>query len=272
MILLNKSKDKIEIWNLAKALREANKMNLLNKQKSYKHIIEVMGIYLFLSFSGCLMAVFRKVIFGKTGYKFLIWNLFLAWVPFLLSIIIAYTYALHKRGAFKTIYLMLLGFVWVAFYPNCPYIVTDFIHLSGVKYYFNSLGYSMNYIIWYDFIMISLFILTGFLLGFISLYIIQMLIVDIFNEWVSWIFVGGVLFLSSFGIYLGRFIRWNSWDIVSKPEVLLSSILNNSRHYAIEFTISFGLFLILIYVALYYLTKLNEYMKFFNTKDELIEE
>jgi len=51
MILLNKSKDKIEIWNLAKALREANKMNLLNKQKSYKHIIEVMGIYLFLSFS-----------------------------------------------------------------------------------------------------------------------------------------------------------------------------------------------------------------------------
>jgi len=67
------------------------------------------------------------------------------------------------RSGFRTIFLLLLGVIWVAFYPNSPYIVTDFIHLSGVKYYFDNLGYSMNILLWYDFIMIALLILTGFL-------------------------------------------------------------------------------------------------------------
>lgn len=239
-------------------------MNLLKKQKSYKHMLQGIGIYLFLSFSGCIMVLFRKLIFGNTGYKFLIWNLCLAWIPLIFSVIIGYAYIFNKRSVFRKIYLIFLGLVWVAFYPNCPYIVTDFIHLSGIRYYFNNLGYSMNFIIWYDFIMISLFILTGFLLGFISLYMIQMLLTDRLNKWISWIFVGFILFLSSFGIYLGRFIRWNSWDIVYKPQILINSILENSKHYAVEFTISFGLFLILIYCALYYLTNLNEYKVVFH--------
>ena len=96
-----------------------------------------------------------------------------------------------------------------------------------------------------------------------------MLLVDRFNKRIGWIFVGSVLFLSSFGIYLGRFIRWNSWDIVSKPEILINSILKNSNHYAVEFTISFGLFLILIYFALYCLTNLNEYKIIFHKYEEI---
>jgi len=166
---------------------------------------------------------------------------------------IGYTYTFHKRSVFRKIYLLFLGLIWVAVYPNCPYIITDFIHLSGMRYYINTIGYTMNFILWYDFIMISLFILTGFLLGF---------------KWIGYIFVGSVLFLSSFGIYLGRFIRWNSWDIVFKPKILINSILNNSNHYAVEFTILFGLFLILIYFALNYLTKLNEYKMIFHKYEE----
>jgi Predicted membrane protein len=205
------------------------------------------------------MVLFRKLVFGNVGYKFLVWNLFLAWIPLLFSIVIGYVYAFHKRNIFRKLYLSILGVIWVIFYPNSPYTVTDFIHISGLSYYFNDIGYRMNFIIWYDFIMIALFILTGFLLGFISLYMIQMLLVDRFNKFFSWLFVCFILMLSSFGIYLGRFIRWNSWDILFNPKVLIHSILDNSKHYAAEFTISFGLFLILIYFALYYLTNLNEY-------------
>ena len=243
-------------------------MNSSNKQKLYNHIFKCVGIYLFLSFSACFMEAFRKLSFGYIDYSFLIWNLFLAWIPLILSIVIAYIYTFHKRSVFRKIYLLFLGLMWVVIYPNCPYIITDFIHLSGIKYYINNIGYTMNFILWYDFIMISLFILTGFLLGFISLYMIQTLLTDRFNKWIGCIFVGGVLFLSSFGIYLGRFIRWNSWDIVFKPKILINSILNNSNEYAVDFTISFGLFLILIYFALNYLTKLNEYKMIFHKYEE----
>ena len=244
-------------------------MNSSNKQNLYKHILNCVGIYILLSFAACFMEVFRKLTFGYIDYKFLIWNLFLAWIPLILSISIGYIYAFHKRSVFRKIYLLFLGLIWVAVYPNCPYIITDYIHLSGIRYYISNIGYTMNFILWYDFIMISLFILTGFLLGFISLYMVQTLLTDRFNKWIGSIFVGGVLFLSSFGIYLGRFIRWNSWDIVFKPKILIDSILNNSNVYAVEFTISFGLFLILIYFALNYLTKLNEYKIIFHKHEEI---
>ncbi|SHJ92820.1 Uncharacterized membrane protein [Clostridium cavendishii DSM 21758] len=239
-------------------------MNLSKSEKAYRHIFEIIGIYLFLSFSGCVMLLFRKIIFGSIGYKFLIWNLFLAWIPLIFSIIIGYTYAFYKQNIFRKIYLLILGVVWVVFYPNSPYIVTDFIHLSGIEYYFRNLGYSMNFILWYDFIMIALFILTGFLLGFISLYMIQMLLIDKFNKCIGWLFVVFIMFLSSFGIYLGRFVRWNSWDIVVKPTTVINSIFGSSKNYAIEFTISFGFFLILIYFALYYLTNMNQYKVLFH--------
>ena len=209
------------------------------------------------------MVVFRKFYFGMTSSVYLIWNLFLAWIPLILSIIINYIYAYHKSSGTKSFYMLGFGFLWIVFYPNAPYIITDFIHMKGIQYYFTEIGYRMNYLIWYDFIMISLFIFTGFLIGFVSLYLIQMMLIDRFNSVVGWIFVAGILFLSSFGIYLGRFIRWNSWDILFNPKTLVTSLLTSFNEYAIEFTISFGLFLILMYFALYYLTNLNEYKKAF---------
>jgi Predicted membrane protein len=151
------------------------------------------------------------------------------------------------------------GALWVFFYPNAPYLITDFIHLSRIKFYFARDGYNMDFIVWYDLVMFSLFILTGFLLGFVSLYLIQRLLADRFNKVIGWLSVIGTLFLSSFGIYLGRFIRWNTWDIIANPAALLDSILGSLHRYAFAFTVTFGLFLLLIYAALYYLTKLNQH-------------
>jgi uncharacterized membrane protein len=152
-----------------------------------------------------------------------------------------------------------IGGAWIVFYPNAPYIITDFIHLSGVRYYSATMGYNVSFIVWYDFIMFSLFILTGFLLGFVSLYIMQRLIQDRFSRWLGWLFSAGTLFLSSFGIYLGRFIRWNSWDVLVNPVALIDSVLESFHMHALAFTVTFGLFLLLIYIALFNLTYLNQY-------------
>ena len=233
-------------------------MKFSNKLSAYKHIIAVFGIYLFLSFAGCVMVVVRMLFTGEANYLFLIWNLFLAWIPFIMSLLMNYIYSFYKAGRLKKLMLAVSGAVWLFFYPNAPYLITDYIHLSRMKFYFIKDGYNMNFIVWYDFVMFSLFILTGFLLGFISLYMLQRLLSDRINKAAGWLLVVGTLFLSSFGIYLGRFIRWNTWDILANPAALINSVLESFHKHAFAFTTTFGLFLLLIYVALYYLTKLNQ--------------
>ena len=233
-------------------------MEARNKERFVKNIFNGIGIYLFLSFAACIMVIFRKIYFGGAGYSFLIWNLFLAWVPLILAASIGLIYRLHKRSILKNLYILILGIGWFAFYPNCAYLITDYIHISGIKYYYSQIGYVMNFDIWYDFVLVSLFVLTGFLLGFISLYLLQIIISDKFNKALGWMFVIIVLVLSSFGVYLGRFVRWNSWDLVFNLKVLLKSVLLDSKHYAAEFTVLLSLFLILIYFAIYYIANLNK--------------
>lgn len=229
----------------------------LDKLFLYKQVAIIFSIYLFLSFAGCVMVVFRAIYMNDTTFTFLIWNLFLTWIPLLLSLAMSYVYSFYQKSFLRSLFMLISGGVWIAFYPNAPYIITDFIHLSGKKFYYATEGYNIPFAAWYDFVMISLFILTGFLLGFVSLYIVQRLIIDRFNKWIGWLFAVFILFLSSFGIYLGRFIRWNSWDIISNPIALMNSIVESFHRYAFAFTITFGLFLFLIYIALYNLTYLN---------------
>ncbi len=92
--------------------------------------------------------------------------------------------------------------LWLVFFPNAPYIITDLLHLSaqdGVP-------------VWYDLILLSAFAWTGAMLGMISLGLMHVLVARVAGGAWSWIFVLGVLMLSGFGVYLGRFPRWNSWD------------------------------------------------------------
>ena len=218
------------------------------------------------------MVVVRVLFTGHIGYKFLIWNLFLTWIPLCISLLMNYIYVSYKRSILRAFVMLFSVSVWIAFYPNAPYIITDFIHLSGVdiNFYFTNTVHTMNILIWYDFIMITLFILTGFLIGFVSLYLIQRLLMDRFNNFIGWIFVASILFVSSFAIYLGRFIRWNSWDIITRPKILINGILGSFHRYPFAFTVTFGLFLILIYCALYYLTNLNDYKVAFTDRYKIL--
>lgn len=141
---------------------------------------------------------------GNSFYRFLHWNLFLAWVP-LLAAFGASAASRHHRGGLA----VCLGVVWLVFFPNAPYVLTDFIHLGDP-------GTSSGPL-WYVALMLSSFAWTALLLGFFSLYVMQALWRRALGFVGSWIAVVVVLALSALGVYLGRFGRFNSWDLVVRP-------------------------------------------------------
>jgi uncharacterized membrane protein len=142
-------------------------------------------------------------------YTFLLWNLFLAWIP-LIAAVLAFALARLHAGALVGV----LVAVWLLFFPNAPYVLTDFIHLHGN-------GPSP---LWYDALMLSSFAWTALMLGFVSLYLIHAIIERHAGTAVGWIVVVCVLGLASFGVYLGRFARFNSWDVVTRPHLVVSVI------------------------------------------------
>lgn len=221
-------------------------------------IIKNLGI---LSIVGFIMIAFRVLNQKSIRFAFLIWNLFLAWVPLILSLAMSYIHRIQECGTKKTIYLLSLGFCWLLFFPNAPYIITDIIHLSSYNYYTisnYSYGFDPNFIIWYDFILVMFFVFTGYILGHISLYNVHKIIKEKYEKVVGWIFVFIVSVLSGFAIYLGRFLRLNSWEIVSSPIHLLKTILASINIVSMNFTFMFSFFIFLIYIAMYNLSFLKK--------------
>src|ERR687887_630785 len=133
----------------------------------------------------------------------LVWNLFLAWIPVGFALLL---YDRHvRRAGLATV--AGLGLLWLLFFPNAPYIVTDFKYLAG----------STGREFWFDGALIGTAATTGLLLGFVSLYLLQAIVRRGVGARCGWLFVFAALGLGSFGIYLGRVLRWNSWDIFAPP-------------------------------------------------------
>jgi uncharacterized membrane protein len=145
------------------------------------------------------------------NYTFLVWNLFLAWVP-LITAYFAFTAA--RRGIGARVGALLV--VWLLFFPNAPYMLTDFKHLHEPGH-----GKAP---LWYDALMLSAFAWTALMLGFTSLYLVHAIVVRRVRASVGWVAVVCVLGLSSFGIYLGRFGGFNSWDVFAHPRIILSGV------------------------------------------------
>ncbi len=164
----------------------------------------------FASFISVVMVLARLEYSGRFAYFFLVWNLFLAWMPYWLALA---AWNLREKPA----YALTFGGLWLLFLPNAPYLITDFIHLypkHGVP-------------VWYDSLMIFSFALTGLALGLVSLYLMQSVVIRWFGARLSWLFVAGALLLSGFGVYVGRFLRWNSWDLFANPLTLLRDMAHN---------------------------------------------
>jgi uncharacterized membrane protein len=154
---------------------------------------------------------FRVIYSGSSNYSNLIWNLFLAWLPYVFNIIAT---VLHRGYRGKWGLLLLAGIGWLVFFPNAPYIVTDFYHLE----------LRPPIPLWFDISLIAIFAFTGCFLAIASLRGIHFLVEEYFGKITGWLFALFALGIGSLGVYLGRFGRWNSWDLLIYPKSLLKDI------------------------------------------------
>jgi len=209
-------------------------------------------ILLFTFSTLCLVLSIIRVFASATPtFLFLNWNLFLAFIPWALSsLLIIYPKLQEKKLAVIT----LLG-TWLLFFPNAPYILTDLFHLK----------YVVSMPMWFDLLLILSFAWVGLLFGFMSLwdiekilkrYLIKSRLKGLLRYRFSVpIFSSVLLFIGSFGIYLGRYLRWNSWDIIAEPFALIYDIgdrfinpFEHPRTWGV--TLLMGLFLNLVYWSL----------------------
>jgi uncharacterized membrane protein len=170
-------------------------------------------------------------------FGFLPWNLFLAWVPFICALIVG-TLA-ERRNSWPAV--TFFGIVWLLFLPNAPYLMTDLVHLGPVR----------EAPFWFDVLLMCSFAVNGLLLGFASLAIVQQQVRRRFGATWSWVLALASLSLCGYGIYLGRFLRWNSWDALDSPGMLVRqlSTLSDplSQPAAVIVSLLFGSFLVLCY-------------------------
>jgi len=196
------------------------------------------------------LAAARIAVTHHLRYGLLVWNLILAWLPLIFAMLAREQFKRDLKGNWR--FAGAAG-AWLLFFPNAPYIFTDIIHLH--------VGSFRHY--WVDLTLILIFALTGLVLGFLSLYLMHALARQVWGGLRSWLFVLAVTALSGFGIYLGRVLRFNSWDVLVKPVKLIQGVsswagnpLADSSTWA--FPVLYAVFLFLAYVMLYALTHLPQ--------------
>ena len=173
---------------------------------------------------------------GNNYFEFMLWNLFLAVLPLVFASLLPRTRSFSRA-------LPVLA-VWLLFFPNAPYVLTDLIPLrphAAVP-------------LWYDLVMLLAFALTALWIGFQSLHLVQSWIARHTNVCIGWLVVVAIMPLTGFGIYLGRFLRWNSWDIVSRPlgmfRDMATMVIHPVRYSGVwSFTFAFSLLLMLAYLV-----------------------
>ncbi len=189
------------------------------------------------------MIAFQTIYAGNSENLAMAWNLFLAWIPFVLALII------YDRGtpdASSPTALGVAAVLWLLFLPNAPYVVTDLKYIDGFS------GASALY----NVVLLASAAGTGLLLGLTSLFLMHAVARRLVGGFNAWALVVGALGLSSFGIYLGRVQRWNSWDVFVRPGSLFSEIADGLLHplshpRPIAVTIVFTSFLLGSYLVFY---------------------
>jgi len=186
---------------------------------------------------------------GHWRELYLVWNLFLAWLPLICAFASRRLFCPNRLWDFNFLFPTA---AWLFFFPNSTYIFTDLIHLSSPQH-------SM---FWVDMILILLFALTGLVAGFLSLYLMQRMIRRWIGQAGSWVFVLLIAGLSGLGVYLGRFLRWNTWDLLFQPwnvaqDIGRMAIPGGGDPLSTIFPALYGIFFFVAYLLLYSLTRLD---------------
>lgn len=168
-----------------------------------------------------LLAI-RMLVRGDAAYGFLAWNLFLAWIPLLLTAALMTAWRLGARIAVPPLLIL-----WLLFFPNAPYVVTDFVHLGGIG------GMPR----WFDVLLLGSFAATSLAIGFVSLHLVQRLFrVTLGVVW-SWVVALTVIALSGIGIYLGRVAQLNSWDALNLERLRAALFASPAHEHGVVLTL-----------------------------------
>lgn len=179
-----------------------------SKREQAKQVLLVLCISSAVS---AALFLIRVLISDNIRYWFMFWNLFLAWLPVLFAFWLRLRLVKTRWLTWQNIAITLL---WLVFLPNSFYMVSDLIHLETT-------GEVMKL---YDTAMMMSLIANGLILGYIATFVVhQELLKRLRDRWAHAII--GLVFLScGFAIYLGRYLRWNTWDFLINPAALLFDI------------------------------------------------
>ncbi|MFY7888447.1 MAG: DUF1361 domain-containing protein [Spirosomataceae bacterium] len=203
--------------------------------------INLLGTLLLMSALAFILFVISVLQTKNLFFMGLNWNLFLAWIPIFLALYV------EKKDSFVTV--TAISVLWLLFFPNAPYIITDLVHLTpqGGNLY------------WHHQIMIFSYAFVSLACGLLSLYWMQRVWTRVFSQRISFWAGFASIGLSGYGIFLGRIERLNSWDLFVHPFSLVRLILHSARSFtAILMTVEFSLFIGLAYWMFYSLLRFKD--------------
>ncbi len=219
-----------------------------------KHTGHERDVYYFIASIGLscmvsLVLLFGRILFSDSlRYVFLIWNLVLAVIPLMLA---WWLYERLKTLSWFKWQQVILTLLFIGFLPNTFYLITDFVHLRQT----DEAG------LYFDVVLLSSFVINGIILGLASIFLLHKQLLRRLAERNALTIVAAIFFLASFAAYLGRFTRFNSWDIILRPAGLLFDVsdrfVNPSQH-SDTYLATFTLFLVLFctYLVIYTASKL----------------
>lgn len=146
----------------------------------------------------------------KGTMLFLVWNLILAWIPYLAALLLQPIYIKTESRVLILFVLM----IWLFFFPNAPYIITDFVHLHK----------HAELPFWYDISVLFSFAGIGLMLGLLSLLQVERFLSLHTQKWKAQLITFSTIPLCGFGIWIGRYQRWNSWDIITRPDMVIMDV------------------------------------------------
>jgi len=216
-----------------------------------------------------VLFVFLSTFMFRFGYIHIvmIWNLLLAAAPLGFALL-ARRYAQNRPDGAESDVIpsgRSAGFwigsvLWLLFFPNAPYMITDFIHIANQSAYYmiqdsGNAAYLYDMKPWLILIHVGGSVFCGILCGLFSMRMIQRLWAERFSALVSWTAIAAASLLGGFAIYIGRFLRLNSWDIL-RPFRLIRKIFDDFGLFTLQYAALMGLFILFLYVAFYYLCRL----------------
>ena len=215
-------------------------------RKLYFDRNEMEQTLLLSSLFSILLAFARVAYTRELMFIFLIWNLFLAFVPYAITQVCMQKIS-WIENTFKFLAVLI---VWLLFIPNTFYIITDLFHLQERD----------PVPLWFDLALIFSFAWNGLLMGVLSIRQMEKLITIKWPIKQEWLFVLPIMFLNAFGIYIGRYLRYNSWDVISRPFGLAEDMLYLFMHplrnrFDWSMIFCFAMLMSLIYISIKKLAK-----------------